>query len=308
MKPNELCHVATTTFRNEIGSVMYPFESGRYWLFTSKLCPFAHRTEIVRQLSGMDQHFGLTIAGSVQTRLGWDLGEIYAGEGNTSSPVAGIDRLPDLYKLASSGYTGRASVPVLFDTKTQTIVNNESAEIIRILDSLAVVYLGFKTINPDFNRDEVDAMTGYLNEEFIKPIYLAGFASDQSDYQANYDKVFAALDLLERHFARTGPFLVGQELTLADVHAYPHFARFDAIYHTLYRLNRNFIYEFAHIAEYLDLLGSIPAFSDTLDLQASKEGYFLSWNQPTNAHFVPAGPIVDSRSGVALAATVAEAA
>lgn len=301
MNTDEVCHVTATDFHNEIGCSAYPFESRRYWLFTSKLCPFAHRTEIVRRLSGMSQHIGLTIAGSIQTEKGWDLGEIYAGGGNSPAPVADVDRLPDIYALASPGYTDRASVPVLFDLKTDTIVNNESAEIIRMFDSLAVKHLDHQTLYPKAMREKVDEMIRLLNDDFISPIYRAGFASDQDSYEENYNKVFAALDALEAHFAEDEPFIAGAELTLADVHAYPHLSRCDAIYHGLYRLNKRFISEYSNITAYLNRLGTIPAFSDSLDLPASKEGYFLSWNQPTNAKFVPVGPVVNLRSGVAIA-------
>lgn len=300
MKKNELCHVTTTSFHNELGSEQYPFESGRYWLFTSKLCPFAHRTEIARKLTGLDQHIGLTVAGSVQTEKGWNLAQKYPGDENTSNPVAQADRLPGVYTLASPGYTGRSSVPVLFDTKTQTIVNNESAEIIRMFDSIAIEVVDHQTLYPESLRSNVDEIIRSLNDDLISPIYRAGFANDQADYDASFNKVFAALTKLDFHIAQTGPFIAGESLTLADVHAYPHLSRFDAIYHSLYRLNKNFMYEYTNIAGYLSRLGAIPAFADTLDIQASKDGYFLSWNQPTNANFVPAGPVVNPRSGVAV--------
>lgn len=299
MAKSELCHVTTTSFRNTLGSAEYPFEAGRYWLFTSKLCPFAHRTELARQLTGLDRHIGLTIAGSVQTAKGWDLGDIYAGAGNSSSPIERIDRLPGIYTLASPGYTGRASVPVLFDTKTNTIVNNESAEIIQMLDAVAVEFIGHHTLYRESQRTRIDEIILSVNDEFISPLYRAGFAKDQAEYDANCNKVFAALSALDAHLSLVGPFIAGETLTLADIHAYPHLSRFDAIYHSLYRLNKCFIRDYNNIAAYLNRLGAVPAFADTLDLQASKQGYFRSWNQPTNANFVPAGPAVDPRSGVA---------
>ncbi|MDX2464748.1 MAG: glutathione S-transferase C-terminal domain-containing protein [Porticoccus sp.] len=300
MNTNELCHVTTTSFHNTLGSAKYPFESGRYWLFTSKLCPFAHRTELARKLTGLDRHIGLTIAGSVQTEKGWNLVDIYTGDGNSPSPVAQIGRLPGIYALASPGYTGRASVPVLFDTKTQTIVNNESAEIIQMFDSVAVEIADHHTLYPKSQRTGIDEIIRSMNDDLISPIYRAGFARNQADYDTNFNKVFTALSKLDSYLAHTGPFIAGEALTLADVHAYPHLSRFDAIYHSLYRLNKNFISDHTNIAAYLSRLGAISIIADTLDLQASKNGYFLSWNQPTNANFVPSGPVVDPRSGVAV--------
>ncbi len=300
MKANEICHVETTAFHNKLGGEDYPFETGRYWLFTSKLCPFAHRTEIMRTLSRLNEHIGLTIAGSVQTAEGWNLEERYEGPDSSSSPVVAAKRLPAIYEIAAPGYTGRASLPVLFDTKTNTIVNNESAEIIRQFDELSMQHYDNPTLYPKNKCKLIDEMIDRLGNDFITPIYRAGFASDQQTYLSYFNQVFAFLDTLDQHLGASGPYIVGEQLTLADVHAYPHLARFDAVYHSLYRLNQKFLCDYPHIADYLGRLGEIPAFADSLDIQATKAGYFLSWNQPTNGYFVPAGPIVNPRSGLTL--------
>jgi putative glutathione S-transferase len=297
MKTNEVCHVGPTFFHAEIGDESYPVEDNRYWLFTSKLCPFAHRTEIVRALKGVEDKVGLTIAGSVQTVAGWNLGARYESEHSAPSPVVGVSRLPGVYEHAAPGYDGRASVPVLFDTKTGTIVNNESAEIIRQFDRI-FTREGSDSLYPEEKRAEVDEVSRFLEEVLISPIYRAGFAKDQETYQRNFDSVFFALDALEERLAQGGPFLLGDRLTIADVHAFPHLARFDAVYHSLYRLNAKFLRDYPKLSEYLERLGKIPAFGDTLDVEAVKDGYFLSWNQPTEGTFVPSGPPVDPRSGV----------
>jgi len=300
MKADEICYVDNTVFHNELASESYLFESGRYWLFSSKLCPFAHRTEIVRTLSGLTEQIGLTIADSVQTAEGWNLNKRYQSANSAPSPVAGVARLPELYEFAAPGYDGRASVPVLFDTKTNTIVNNESAEIIRQFDEIAVRHSNHKTLYPLEKQKLIDELINELVNDFISPIYRAGFATDQQTYLTYFESVFVSLSKLEQRLGRSGSYLAGEQLTLADVYAYPHLSRFDAIYHSLYRLNLKFIRDYPHIASYLRRLGNIPAFADSLDIQASKQGYFLSWNQPTNGYFVPAGPVVNIRSGVAV--------
>lgn len=297
MKSNESCHVGPTSFHAEMGDASYPVEANRYWLFTSKLCPFAHRAEIVRALNGVEDKVGLTIAGPVQTSAGWNLGERYESEGSGPSPVVGVSRLPGVYELAAPGYDGRASVPVLFDTKTGTIVNNESAEIIRQFDRIFAKE-GSDSLYPEDERAEIDEMSRFLEDALVSPIYRAGFAKDQETYRRNFDSVFSALDALEERLTQGGPYLLGDRLTLADVHAFPHLARLDAAYHSLYRLNAKFLRDYRKLSEYLERLGKIPAFGDTLDIAAVKEGYFLSWNQPTEGTFVPAGPSVDPRSGV----------
>jgi glutathionyl-hydroquinone reductase len=300
MSANEICHVETTTFHNELGNEDYPLEKDRYWLYTSKVCPFAHRTEIMRALTGLTEHIGLTIAGAVQTEQGWDLGGRYESADSAASPVAGMNRLPDIYKLAAPDYLGRASVPVLFDTKTNTIVNNESAEIIRQFDKIATQHFEHTTLYPKDKQTLIDELITELADELITPIYRAGFAKDQQTYRSYFEKVFACLTKVDKRLGDTGPYITGDNLTLADVHAYPHIARFDAAYHSLYRLNKHFIRDYPNITDYMTRLGEIPAFGETLDVQAVKNGYFLAWNQPTEGNFTPLGPEVNPRSGIAI--------
>jgi putative glutathione S-transferase len=300
MKADEICHVETTTFHNQLESENYPFESGRYWLFTSKVCPFAHRTEIARALTGLTKEIGLTITDAVQTAEGWNIEKRYESADSSACPVAGLKRLPELYQLAAADYAGRASVPVLFDTKTDTIVNNESAEIIRQFD--AVGHTDQTPLYPKSKRALIDELIDGLANELITPIYRAGFAKDQQTYLCYFKKVFSYLDTLEERLKKTGPYLAGEQLTLADIHAYPHVARFDAVYHSLYRLNLKYISDFPGITDYMNRLGEIPAFANTLDLAAVKEGYFLACNQPTDGYVIPAGPVVDSKTGVRVVA------
>ena len=300
MKSNESCHVDATFFHNILDSKNYPFEKDRYWLFSSKLCPFAHRTEIVRVLSGLAENIGLTIAGSVQTEKGWNLDEPYESRDSARNPVDGVGRIPEIYQLSASNYTGRASVPVLFDIKTNTIVNNESAEIILQLDEVAVRYFNHASLYPPEKRELIDTFINSFANDFVSPIYRAGFAKDQQTYQSNFKQVFAYLNKLNQHLGETGPYIADDQLTLADVHAFPHLSRFDSVFHSLYRLNRNYLCDYPHITAYMGRLGELVAFADTLDIQALKEGYFLSWNQPSNGHFVPEGPIVNPRSGIAI--------
>ena len=295
----ELCHVGQTDFHAALGDEAHPVEPDRYWLFTSKLCPFAHRTEIVRALKGVQDQVGLTIAGPVQTSAGWNLAERHRSDDSAPSPLEGVTHLPGVYAHAAPGYAGRASVPVLFDTRTGTIVNNESAEIIRQFDRVFTSD-DSEALYPEEARGEIDDLSRFLEDALIAPIYRAGFAADQTTYQTNHDLVFLALDTLEERLTAVGPHLLGDRLTLADVHAFPHLARFDAAYHSLYRLNTRFVRDHPALSEYMARLGEIPAFGDTLDIDALKAGYFLSWNQPTEGTFVPAGPPVDPRSGIAL--------
>ncbi len=300
MNSVEICHVDTTYFHEKLDSNEFPFEENRYWIFSSKLCPFAHRVEIVRKLLGLVEDIGLTIASSVQTEKGWNLSTPYKSIDSSVSPVDGIGRLPGIYEISVSNYNGRASVPVLFDTKTKSIVNNESAEIVLQLNDIAHRYYGHTSIYPEEKRELIDTLINDLKNDFISPIYRAGFALDQHTYDTNFDHVFAYLYKLNKHLDKYGPYLTGDELTLADVHAFPHLARFDSAYHSLYRLNFKYICDYPNIANFMSRMGEHPAFADTLDVKELKKGYFLSWNQPTNGLFVPEGPTVHPCTGIAI--------
>tara|TARA_R110001583_G_scaffold195551_1_gene376015 strand:+ start:27297 stop:28208 length:912 start_codon:yes stop_codon:yes gene_type:complete len=301
MESNEICHVTTTSFHHQLDSSPYPFEAERYWLFTSKLCPFAHRTEIVRALLKLTEVIDLTITGSIQTDKGWDLGERYKLHGSSPCPIEGITRLPAIYELSTPGYSGRVSVPVLFDTKSNTIINNESSEIILQLDEIAVRHFDSPTLYPPEKRGLIDQLINQIENEFISPIYRAGFAKDQKTYHLNFKRVFIYLNELNQHLSEAGSYIAGEQLTLVDVYAFSHLSRFDSVYHSLYNLNLKYLSDYPHISAYMSRLGDIPAFAETLDVEALKEGYFCSWNQPTDGYFIPEGPIVNPRTGIAVA-------
>lgn len=301
MTDKQPCHVAVSSFRDVLGSEEFPLEEGRYWLFTAKVCPFAHRTEIVRRLTGLDKTIGLTVAASVQDEAGWNFADCYENADTSPNPLKDMGLLSALYAEVAPGYNGMESVPVLFDLKTHRIVNNESSDIIVQFDALATqAGGGYNSLYPEAQRAQIDALIKRLNEDFVFPVYGAGFAEDQQSYRNNADKVFDTLSFLEGHLAQSGTYLFGEQLTLADVHAYPHLARFDAIYHSLYRLNLAYLRSYSNIAAYMARLAEIPAMAQTLDIESAKAGYFLSSNQPCDGSFVPAGPLVDARSGIAL--------
>ena len=300
MKNNEICHVDKTEFHESLNTKDYPFEDHRYWLFSSKLCPFAHRTEIVRALLELDNTIGLTIAASIQTEQGWNLDDPYESDFSQSNPVKGAGKVPALYELSVPDYSGRSSVPVLFDRTSKSIVNNESAEIILQLDDVAVRHFSRPSLYPYELRKIIDTFINEFSNKFVGPIYLAGFAKDQQTYHLNFKEVFTYLKKLNNHLSEIGPFMAGDKLTLADVHAFPHLARFDSVFHSLYRLNMHYLREFSNINCYMRRLGEISAFANTLDIHELKKGYFLSWNQPTNGYFIPEGPLVDPSTGIAI--------
>lgn len=300
MSKENICHVDMTSFHEEIGSGTYPFENDCYWLFTSKLCPFSQRTEIALARSGLSSVIGLTIAGPIQTEKGWNLSEYHLAKNSKKPPFSRLMRIPDIYELAQPGYCGTMSIPVLFDTKTQTIVNNESSEIIRMFNRLRSSHSVEPSFNPKEQHNDINDMCDFLANELISPIYKAGFAKDQASYIAAAERVFKALNVLENTLSTKQKFLIKDDVTAADIHAFPHLARFDAVFHSLYNLNKFLIRDFSNISEYLERLSNELGFTSTLDIDATKRGYFQSWNQPNKNKLVPIGPIVSSRTGVAL--------
>ena len=301
MSSEEICHVNDTYFHNIIGvGDDHPYEKNRYWIFSSKLCPFAQRVEIVRKYFDLTDEIGMTIASPVQTEHGWNIVDRYLSVDSQECKLTNVSNVPDIYNISKPGYSGRCSVPLLFDTENNIIVNNESIEIVSQLDSIAVKYYDSKTLFPSEYSVLILALLDLLMNEFIPPIYEAGFAQDQETYQENYNMVFATIRTLDEHLSGSRKFFVSDEITVVDVIAFPHLARFDSVFHSLYRLNSNYLNHYPNICEYMERLSLVKGFAETLDIQALKKGYFLSWNQPTNGHFVPNGPSVNDSTGIAL--------
>ena len=249
----------------------------RYHLFSAKTCPFAHRTEIVRLLKGLETTIGLTEADSVWTYTnGWLLDNCYKAEG-IPNPVPNVKSVVELYKLSAADYSGRSSLPVLFDLQTNQIVNNESSQIIEIFNGRTG-----PDLYPLAYRGDIDKWCSDFGTRFSTAHYKAGHAKSQQEYEVNYDLVFSFLDDLELHMSdRT--YVCADQLTLADVHIYAHLIRFDPIFYSLFHLNRQHLWEYRAISDYMRRLSSISAFKDSTDIKEMQRGYFLSeTNIPAN--------------------------
>jgi len=198
--------------------------------------------------------------------------------------------MPEVYQLASPGCNCRFSVPVLFDLTTSTIVNNESSELIVMLNNEfnAVAANPELDLYPKELRLEIDAVNEWVGKCINAGVYVAGFAKVQDKYDTAFDVVFNALDRLDSMLA-SRKYLAGEQLTLADVRAYPTLIRFDAVYYSLYRLNKKHVYEYANIRRYLQDLFKIPAFRETTDIKAAQEGYYCCAFQPDPKGVIPRG-------------------
>lgn len=228
------------------GAGGFAAESSRYHLFVSLACPWAHRTLIFRHLKDLQAHIDITIVDPRMLEHGWAFSEI-----SRDDPVPGIRYLHQLYTRAKPDYTGRVTVPVLWDKQRDTIVSNESADIIRMFntafDSLTGNDLDFY---PETLRNEIDAINETVYRDFNNGVYKAGFATDQSIYGKAYDRVFNRLDIIDDSLS-TRRYLAGDRLTEADWRFFTTLIRFDTVYYSHFKLNKQRIEDYPNLSNYL---------------------------------------------------------
>ncbi|KIN00573.1 hypothetical protein OIDMADRAFT_165197 [Oidiodendron maius Zn] len=292
-------------FRNHISSKPgspFPPESGRYHLYVSYACPWAHRTLIMRNLKGLQSiidftsvHWYMDLGG-----IGWRFAkadEKLSGENVTPDPVNGVETIRDLYLLAEPNYTGRFSVPVLWDKKTKTIVSNESSEIIRMFatefnDLLDEDHRSINII-PNSLIASIDKMNQWIYDDINNGVYKCGIAKSQAAYEKNVTQLFDSLDRVESLLANsTGPYILGNELTEVDLRLYPTIVRFDVVYVTLFKTNLDTIRSgFPAIHKWLrHLYWDLPAFGQTTNFEHIKRHYFSSITTLNPEGIVPLGP------------------
>jgi putative glutathione S-transferase len=265
----------------------FPAEKNRYHLFVAKNCPWAHRTEIVRRMKKLEEVISVTYADMPRTE-GW----AYSMGIDELQPVDGVLRLHQVYTAAKPDYTGRATVPTLWDRKHHTVVNNESSEIIRMLNSEFSRWAdNALDLYPEALRTDIDAINAYVYERVNNGAYRCGFAKSQQAYEEAFRRLFDALDALEERLSARR-FLVGNLVTEADVRLYTTLVRFDAAYHGLFKCNLRRIEDYPNLSNYLRDLYQRLGFGDTTDIDAIKRGYYANRDiNPTG--IVPIGPALD---------------
>ncbi|MBD3884559.1 glutathione S-transferase family protein [Phormidium tenue FACHB-886] len=282
-----------TTFRNRVtadGSSEFKAEIGRYHLYTSLGCPWAHRTLIMRELKGLNNAISVSIADPILGSKGWAFSE--AREAISSS----MDRtqyLQEIYMKADPKYTGRVTVPVLWDKQTQTIVNNESREIMRMLDvefaELATQKIDLYPRNLQQKIDEtIDAIYLPINVG----VYRAGFATSQSAYEDVVTELFESLDHWEAILSQQR-YLCGNQLTEADICMFVTLYRFDSVYYGHFKCNLQRILDYPNLWNYLKDLYQRPEFKATCNLNYIKRGYYMSMTEINPNRIVPKGPILN---------------
>jgi putative glutathione S-transferase len=283
-----------TTFRDRIrdepGARFQP-ESGRYHLYVSYACPWAHRTLLVRALKGLDDAISVDVVDPYRDEGGWQFTP--DKDGSTPDSLHGSDYLRELYQRADPDATCRATVPVLWDTEEDTIVNNESREILRMLDTaMDAVATRDVALYPEGYRTEVDRIIEEIYQPINNGVYRAGFAKSQSAYDEAVTELFEALDSWDDVLADQR-YLAGDRLTEADICMFTTLVRFDHVYHTHFMCNRQYIHQYDNLWPYLRDLYQTPGVADTVRMDHIKEHYYTTHPDVTPSRIIATGPDID---------------
>lgn len=277
----------TTPFGNGLGELVV--ESGRYRLLWAKICPWAHRVMIVRELLGLQDVISVGTLSPIRTEKGW---EFSLDEGGVD-PVLKVRYLADIYTKTDPNYTGRATVPTIVDVFTKQVVNNDY---FRLTNYLETAFKPFHKPNapdlyPKNQQKEIDALNEKLFHEINNGVYKAGFAQSQIAYEQAYDQLFTSLDQIEQKLA-TQCYLLGNQLTDADIRLYVTLVRFDVAYYPVFKTNRNRICDFHNLWNYAKDLYQTPGFGSTTDFEAIKMGYQLGNVENNPYQILAKGPDV----------------
>ncbi|MGI8561763.1 MAG: glutathione S-transferase family protein [Luteimonas sp.] len=265
-------------------------ETGRYHLYVSRACPWAHRTTILRALKGLQDVVGLSVTHWLMAENGWTFDD---GPGVVADEINGARYLWQIYAASDTTYSGRATVPVLWDTRTDQIVNNESADILRMFNS---AFDGVGASEGDYYpkdlRDEINALNTRIYEHLNNGVYKAGFAKSQEAYDEAVGPVFETLDWLQRTLGKRS-YLCGDTLTEADWRLFTTLLRFDPVYHGHFKCNLRRIVDYPALWNYTRRLYQHPGVRDTVDFDHIKRHYYQSHTDINPTGIVPSGPVLD---------------
>ncbi|MFT4715802.1 MAG: putative glutathione S-transferase [Paracoccaceae bacterium] len=290
----------TAGFRNWItpdgaagptGTDGFKAESGRYHLYVSYACPWAHRTLIFRQLKDLTDHISVDVVHPDMLDTGWSLSPDYPGA--TGDTLFGKSNLHEIYTQADPDVSGRVTVPVLWDKKTGTIVSNESSEIIRMFNS---TFNGLTGNNADYwpndLRQDMEPINARIYSTFNNGVYKSGFATTQSAYDEAVTALFDTLEWLESHL-ETNRYLMGDRITEADWRFFPTLIRFDPVYHTHFKCNRKWLREYPNLWAYTRELYQWPGVAETVNLDHIIRHYHYSHDSINPFRIVPINPVID---------------
>ena len=272
-----------STVRHWIGSEQFPAEKGRYHLFVAWNCPWAHRALLTRAVMGLED---VTVSYAKPNRT--DQGWVFDAEGAFSDPILNAAAVHEVYSADTMGYTGRLTVPVLWDKVQGRMVNNESADIVRMLGNA----FDGPDLYPEAFAAEIDAWNTLIYDTVNNGVYRAGFATAQAPYEKAAHEVFATLDKIDTHLADHA-FLCGETLTEADLRLFPTLARFDVAYHYAFRCNLKKLSDYAHLWPYAKRIYALPGVSETVRFDIYKRGYFSASEKRNPLGIIPIGPTID---------------
>jgi len=278
-------------FRDRVtrdGSSGFRAEPGRYVLVTAPSCPWAHRTVLIRKLKGLEDAIAI-----LQSDLPKGQGWAYSRGLDDLAPINGVFHVHQIYSAARPDFTGRATVPVLWDRRTRTIVNNESSEIIRMLNSEFDEF-GDTAVDlyPEALRTTIDPINAFIYETVNDGVYRCGFAKSQQAYEASFHKLFAALDEIDQRLGHQR-YLVGERFTEADLRLFPTLVRFDAVYYSHFKCNLRRIADYHSLSNYLREIYQMPGVAETVDVPGIKLGYYGGMPNLNPSGIIPLGPELD---------------
>jgi glutathionyl-hydroquinone reductase len=272
------------------GSTGFPAERERYHLYVSLACPWAHRSIIVRKLLGLEDVISMSVVDPVRDEKGWAFRE---GPGHMKDPVNGFEYLSEAYHATDPNYSARYTVPCIWDRKSKRLVTNNFPDITLDFETQ------FKEFsNPDIDlypehlRDEIDAINEIIYQEVNDGVYRAGFARSQEAYEEAVERVFARLDWLEDRLSRQR-YLVGDQLTEADIRLFPTLVRFDVAYHYHFKCNLRRLVDYRNLWAYTRDLYQRSGFGETVDFDHIKRHYYCTHPHINPSGVVPKGPIID---------------
>ena len=270
----------------------FPAEPGRYHLYVSLGCPWASRTATVRALKGLEDVVGLSVVDPIRDIKGWAFREAPGATG--PDPINGFEYISEAYHASDPDYDDRYSVPVLWDRKTGQIINNESSEIIVMLNGAFNEWAdhGELDLYPADLRAEIDEVNEFVYRDFNNGVYNAGFAASQDAYDQAVGPVFTALDRMDA-ILDGSRYLAGDRHTLADWRAFPTLLRFDLVYHGLFRCNRRRLIDYDNLWPYLRDLYQTPRVAESVNFDHFIRGYNLNLPQLNQAGIIPIGPELD---------------
>ena len=272
------------------GSSGFKAEAGRYHLYVSAACPWAHRTLILRALKGLEDAVTLSVVDPLMGPEGWRFSD---GPGCVPDTVNGFEFMGEVYTAADPGYTGRVTVPVLWDRTRGTIVNNESSEIIRMFNG-AFDAFGDASVDtyPADLQDAIEDVNRLVYETVNNGVYRCGFAVTQAAYEDAFDALFETLDDLEALLSRQS-YLVGERLTEADWRLFTTLVRFDSVYHGHFKCNKRRVVDYPNLWGYVRQLYQVPGVAETVDMDHIKRHYYISHPSINPTRVVPKGPEID---------------